>query len=287
MIFLAHIFFAVVASASSDCKASLPTPIVLTLSNVTIPSQDISTYGIKFDVGIPKQNLCLTPSTVVDNTLLISTNICAGSGVQNMTKAQCRSYHGGTFDLVAASASFNNVSVTSTKLPSDPGWTKFNPSYTVAGNTNIDLVANIAVPNMTVVVVTEGVNFTAGHVGLGKESVLLHQLKATNMIPSLGFGLNAGSQSIQNPRDGSLVLGGYDSASVTSPFHEYPMNYTDTLAGRHCPLQVHIKGLQLLLEGRSPIQLLGDGDGHAACIEPCVAIISITHFYLELTIEQL
>jgi hypothetical protein len=277
-----HLFFRVVASTSSDCSASSPLPIVLPLTNVTIPSQDISTYGLRFDVGAPKQNLCLMPSTVVDNMLLISTNICAGTGIQNLTKAQCRAYHGGTFDLNAASASFQNVSLVSSKLPMDPGWTTFNLPYTVAGTTNLDLVANIAVPNMTVVVITEGINFTAGHIGLGKQSVLLHQLKDANIIPALGFGLNAGSQSIANPRDGSLVLGGYDSASIASHFHEYPMNYSTTLAGRYCPLQVRIQGLQLLLKGRDPIQLIGDGDGHLACIEPYVQALFLTKDCLNL-----
>ncbi|KAF2827959.1 hypothetical protein CC86DRAFT_404991 [Ophiobolus disseminans] len=73
---------------------------------------------------------------------------------------------------------------------------------------------------------------------------------------------------MRSPRDGNLVLGGYDSASITGSWHDYPMNYSDTLAGRHCPLQVHIQGLQLLLEGQKSVQLLGDGDGHLACIEP-------------------
>ena len=47
------------------------------------------------------------------------------------------------------------------------------------------------------------------------------------------------------------------------------MNYSDTLAGRHCPLQVYIESLQLLLDGvETPVELLGEGDGHRACIEP-------------------
>ncbi|KAF1851418.1 uncharacterized protein K460DRAFT_329459 [Cucurbitaria berberidis CBS 394.84] len=184
-----------------------------------------------------------------------------------MTQAQCRSYHGGLFDLTTAGASFKNISITG-DLPADPGWIKFNPSYSVAGETDLGLVSNVAIPNMTVVVITAGLNFTAGHLGLGTHSVLLNHLKESSVIPSLGFGLNAGSQSTNNPRDGSLVLGGYDAASVTSPFSTYPMDYPDTLAGRYCPLQVHIQGLQLLLKGLDPIQLIGEGDGHAACIEP-------------------
>jgi hypothetical protein len=193
--------------AAESCSTSSSAPISLTLSNVSIASQDTSTYGIRVDVGLPRQNLCLTPSTVVDNTLLISTKICTGE--QNITLAQCRSYHGGTFDFKTAGASFNNVSLAAAQLPADPGWNEFNPSYSAAGQTQLDLVANNHVPNMTVIVITEGVNFTAGHVGLGKQSVLLRRLKEADLIPSLGFGLNAGSQSIQNPREGSLVLGGY------------------------------------------------------------------------------
>lgn len=192
---------------AASCPVSTATPIALTLSNVSIASQDTSTYGVRIDVGIPRQNLCLTPSTVVDNTLLVSANICIGE--QKITAAQCRSYHGGTFDFKIAAASFNNVSITTAHLPTDPGWNDFNPGYSVAGQTQLDLVANVDVPNMTVVAITEGMNFTAGHIGLGKQSVLLRRLKDAGLIPSLGFGLNAGSQSIHNPRDGNLVLGGY------------------------------------------------------------------------------
>jgi hypothetical protein len=261
-------FSALITKVTSSCAAPSSAPISLTVSNVTIDSQDTATYGIRLDVGLPRRALCLTPSTVVDNTQLIASNICNGAGTQNLTLAQCRSYHGGLFDMSTAGAAFQNVSVSSAGLPADEGWTSFNPAYTVAGRTSLGLVANDAISNMTVVVITEGINFTAGHLGLGKNSVLLHTLKENKQIPTLGFGLNAGSQSVRNPRDGNLVLGGYDAASITSTFHDYPMNYSDTLAGRYCPLQVRIQGLQLLVDGRSPMQLIGDGDGHLACIEP-------------------
>jgi hypothetical protein len=265
---LAYALLAITAEAASRCPASSVAPIALTLDNNTIASQGTYTYGVRFDVGNPKQNLCLTPSTVVDNTLLVSANICDQALLQNMTQAQCRSYHGGTFDFQIAAGSFHNISVATADLPSDPGWKSFNPSYTVAGNTNIDLISNVGLPNMTVVAITDGINFTAGHIGLGKESVILHTLSNAGKIPSRGFGLNAGSQSIDSPRRGNLVLGGYDSASVIGSFHNYAMNYSDTLAGRHCPLQVNIQGLQLVMDGQEPIQLIGPGDEHAACIEP-------------------
>ncbi|KAL6708796.1 hypothetical protein ACN47E_002203 [Coniothyrium glycines] len=185
-----------------------------------------------------------------------------------MTRAQCIAYHGGTFDLTQAGESFHNLSMMAADIPDDPGWRKFNEPYTVLGTTNVDLVSNFALPNMTVVTITEGVNFTAGHIGLGSKSQLLKQLKQSSLIPSIGFGLNAGSLSAQKARRGNLVLGGFDQASITSPFYDFPMDYPEVLAGRHCPLQIYIQGLELVLQGQESIQLIQEGDGHSACIEP-------------------
>src|SRR5690349_19211204 len=91
-LFLAHVLCIVATKAASGCPAWSATPILLTLANSTLASQDAFTYGIKFDVGNPKQSVCLTPSTVVDNTLLVSRNIRADE-LRNMSRAQCRSYH--------------------------------------------------------------------------------------------------------------------------------------------------------------------------------------------------
>jgi hypothetical protein len=47
------------------------------------------------------------------------------------------------------------------------------------------------------------------------------------------------------------------------------MSYSDTLAERHCPLQMYMESLQLLLDGvKELVESLGEGDGHRACIEP-------------------
>jgi hypothetical protein len=116
--------------------------------------------------------------------LLVFTNIYTSGQLQNITQAQCLSYHEGTFYLAIAGASFHNLSVTAANLPADFGWTKFNPLYSVVSATDVYLVSDDAVLNMTVVVITEGKNFAAGHIGLGKESVLLGQLKSSNIPDS-------------------------------------------------------------------------------------------------------
>jgi hypothetical protein len=69
-------------------------------------------------------------------------------------------------------------------LPTNPGWTRFNPPYSLAGTTDINLVSNTILQNMFVILINEGNNYTAGPIGLGQNSVFLHHLKEADMIPS-------------------------------------------------------------------------------------------------------
>ena len=73
---------------------------------------------------------------------------------------------------------------------------------------------------------------------------------AAGLIGAKSWGLNSGSQSYSLPRDGSLVLGGYDQSSIDGDFH-----FTrDIIAGgvvnqRPCPLQITLSGLTLTVDG--------------------------------------
>jgi len=88
------------------------------------------------------------------------------------------------------------------------------------------------------------------HLGLAEKSTLLQSLKDAGLIGAKSWGLNSGSQSYSLPRDGSLVLGGYDQSSIDGDFH-----FTrDIIAGgvvnqRPCPLQITLSGLTLTVDG--------------------------------------
>lgn len=269
-VFLSSSYWLRLVTAKNSCSDSSIEPFSLSLTDCNISRpvlQDVFSWGIKLAVGSQPQTqeLCFTPSTVTNNTLLIDRVVCSGP-LENMTFDQCESRRGSTFEFTTAGSSFHNLS--NAHIPDDSGWLIFGPAPSLVGTTDIGLVSDLVLHNMTVELITEGDNFTAAHLGLGNDSLLLHSLLDAKLIPSLSWGLNAGSQSILNPRDGNLVLGGFDAASIKGPFFNYTIGPSITVADRVCPIQIVINQMHLLLEGRDPVDMISEGDAHSACIEP-------------------
>ena len=67
-------------------------------------------------------------------------------------------------------------------------------------------------------IIDSGLQHTTSHIGLAETSTFLQSLKDTGLIGARSWGLNSGSQSYATPRDGSLVLGGFDQASIDGNF---------------------------------------------------------------------
>ena len=98
---------------------------------------------------------------------------------------------------------------------------------------------------------------------LGTNSSFLRAAVAGGVAPSQAFGLWSGSRGI-DPRDGLLVVGGYDRARVNSSFNFTAFSVGKWNLDRACPLQVTITNLTY-----SGLSLMAAGsDGIAACIEP-------------------
>lgn len=212
----------------------------------------------------------MVPSTVVNNTVLMGADVCGPTNEPDDTPDQCRSRRGGVFDVAAAGSSFHPMATS--LLAPDPGWRVImapREPYKLAGETTLRLPADASV-NMPVAIVTEGQNHTTSELGLGLDSKFLDRLVDSGLIRARAFGLNAGSRSLAHPRDGSLILGGYDRASISGPFTEYPMNYelNDEFAMRVCPLQVQIRRLFLRPAGGDDIPLSDEASPIPACIEP-------------------
>lgn len=251
---------------ASSCSAQ---PIWLPLGNCTITQIDIPdviSWGAAIGVGNSSQELCFVPSTVVNNTLIVSSEVCSTASAQNETAAQCRSQRG---NYVEQSA------LTTTSLDSlkpDPGWAAIMsplPTFQYAVDAVLQLHSDDSV-DMPEGLITQGQNYTTSHLGLGIDSELLEQLVNIGMIPAKTWGLNPGSQSVVNPRDGNLVLGGFDQASVKDYFVNYDMNYpmAESSGGRDCPLQVTIQQLILRPVGGSDISLSDESSPIPSCVEP-------------------
>lgn len=64
--------------------------------------------------------------------------------------------------------------------------------------------------------------------GIGPNSTFLDMIVSTGQAPTRAFGLWVGSRSYDNPVDGALWIGGYDTARVADDFTTFP-NFNDNL----------------------------------------------------------
>jgi len=99
-----------------------PPTIQLSLQNCTfaVGSSDVSSYGIHLGVGTDGSQLCAMVSTVVNDTMLMSSGTCAPLWLNGSQPAQCLSRKGGyitqgTLDALT-SASTDGL------VENNPGW---------------------------------------------------------------------------------------------------------------------------------------------------------------------
>jgi hypothetical protein len=247
-------------------SAACPT-LSLPIGNCTVPGTSVDSWGFMFTLSSPAQSVCIVPSTVVNSTLLLSSNYC--QNYTNGTEAQCESLSGGTFNINAAGTSYS-PSNPSTILASNPVWNEISPQPLLAGSTSVQLTADYHILEYPVGIITSGIEQNVGHLGLANKSQFLHYALENGLIAQDGFGFNAGSQSVANPRSGGIVLGGYDEACIGGPFSNHTIGDTSS-SERQCPLQVTISQLAIrypLAVGSTDVILSSDGIDIPACIEP-------------------
>jgi hypothetical protein len=249
--------------SSSTC----PTPLLLQLSNCTIAGTNVDSWGLMLDLAGPSQYVCVSPSTVTNSTLVISSAFCQTDS--NITNAQCESLCGNTFNTSAAGTSYTSSSAGAVLAP-NPLWNQLSPAALLAGTTVLQLPPTDELSKYPIGIITSGDHQNVGHLGLANDSDFLHAALSNGLIPANGFGLNAGSQSVASPRAGGLVLGGYDLASVDGAFTNFSITGSDS-SERDCPLEVTIAELVLRFpqtENYTDVTLTSPGIFIPACVEP-------------------
>jgi hypothetical protein len=265
----------------------LSRPISLVLSNCSGNVQGLGWgWGIELAIGEGRDapKACLMPSTVVNTTLIMSSELCQESvrtrykKYPNMTEAQCRSRAGGVLDREAFSQF--NIEVKKDELKEqNPAWWKimtdeqrdrdpFPHVMSVPVHLSDD---NITTHPYIHVWVKEGENHSMHHLGLGDNSNFLHSLVEPGLILPQ-WSLNVGSRSAEYPRSGALVLGGYDKNGIEGSFVTYSIKEPGVrLVQRPCPLQtkmtkvvvnISVNGTSRQVEPYDPTNVPG------ACIEP-------------------
>lgn len=268
---------ALLAYTSMALENCLPPTIHLGLQNCTFSvanQTEVESWGVLLGVGRSEQ-LCGMVSTVVNSSMLQSSEVCSEDwlsiGNFTMTPAQCRSRRGGFVMR-------NNLPEASTDglAELNPGWTTF---MAVDDITPFQFAAKPALQlrdesvTMLTGLITQGQQHTTSHIGLAEESTLLRSLKDSGLIAATSWGLNAGSQSYLFPRDGSLVLGGFDESSVDGPFFTYNITKPNMLNNRPCPFQIEVTGMTLEVssgDGSDPVSrsFYSKANSLRVCIEP-------------------
>ncbi len=275
---VAFMGLATLATAQGSCVS--PT-IRLKLSSCSIPgtgtATDISAWGLLAGVG-DSATLCMVPSTVVNSTILMSNEICEGPWLQNpnTTLAQCRSRRGG----VIQRSDFSTVDITSStemeRLKTlNPGWKNLmslsgiNDTFQHALQTDLHLSSTRKIAFLEGLA-TGGQQSSLSHLGLGEQSELLGALRKANLIGARSWGLDSGSQSVLHPRDGSLILGGYDQGAYTGNLREFATheNETNELQDRPCPLQVAVSRLVIHVNKADSKTYEDTTNPSKYCIEP-------------------
>ncbi|KAK6503974.1 hypothetical protein TWF506_002191 [Arthrobotrys conoides] len=251
-----------VSCAKPPCSTS-STPVCLNLQNCT----NVDAWGLQVEVGTrsqARQKICLVPSTVINATYTLGSEICNNDNSLNKT---CQASHGGTFDrtLLAGFASRS----TSLNGGAEGFWDDLNGPVETFGDVDFAVAGFTQLKNYEIGVVTNGTKFNLGQLGLGPKSSFLQALKDQGFIDRLVFGFDAGSQSPYNPRPGHIVLGGYDQSRVAGNFAEFDINYEDT-EFRPCPFRVEIQKIDVLFEKTMKTTAFIDLESRNpyACIEP-------------------
>jgi hypothetical protein len=274
--------FLATRSVAMDCSSPSGNvaPLYFPLSNCStqahgdVPIAD--SWGLAVALGDPPQELCVVPSMFTNSTFVPTVEVCNSD--DTISFPTCTSRRGGLLDVSVSGANFGPIPLND--VPPDLNWPAVDPdnSVTEKGNISLRLPVDTSISQYPLKIFRGGQRHNAGHLGLASSSVLLQQISAHTGVVT-GFGLDAGSQSTANPREGHLIVGGYDKTRVSASFKDYNISSIQ-MSRRICPLQVTITELVLSRPGVEDVILSSKGEQIPACIEPCKYLFHYSAVYL-------
>ncbi|KAL9594361.1 MAG: hypothetical protein Q9219_007075 [cf. Caloplaca sp. 3 TL-2023] len=243
-------------AASVDC--SVP-PLILPWSNITVSTNGVAvTRGIELGIGTPNQIFSLRPSTTLNNTRIANVLDCGSE-----TNTSCVGGKGGVFD--SAKSSTFVVSLKNRWNGSAADTEAATGAY-VYFNDVIDFQVNGTVLGYPLVENSDIDSGPEAGLPLGQNSSFLAAVTQAKVAPSSVWGLDAGDRSL-SPRDGSLMVGGYDNSRVAGQMTTFPIgNWTQ----QPCPLQVTVAQVDYFGPDNSTRYSLFDSSTSrmVACVEP-------------------
>jgi Eukaryotic aspartyl protease len=149
-------------------------------------------------------------------------------------------------------------------------------SSVLYGYDQLLLPSNITVPRFPFEVWSNTSSTDISGLGLGSKSSVLSSFVNASVIPSPEIGLYFGSESVNNPVDGELVFGGYNSSRSTGNFSVFSINQ-DYETSTACPLQVLLQDILVTNDTGFSRSIFSDPAARiAACINPLQYNIVLT-----------
>ncbi|KAL9626585.1 MAG: hypothetical protein Q9204_007193 [Flavoplaca sp. TL-2023a] len=243
-------------AVSIDCSVA---PLSLPWSNITVSPNGLAvTRGIELGIGTPNQIFSLRPSTTLNNTRVPNVLDC---GTQSNTS--CVGGKGGVFD---SSKSSTFVVSLKNRWNGSAADTEAATGAYVYFNDVIDFQANGTVLGYPLVLNSDLVSGPEAGLPLGQNSSFLAAVTQARVAPSSVWGLDAGDRSL-SPRDGKLVVGGYDASRLRENLTTFPLGTWSKK--QPCPLQVSVKEVLYRAIDGDIYGLLPPTSGSVTgCIEP-------------------
>lgn len=280
LIYIVLVAISALAQGRAAPSCQLPT-IRLPFGNCSFPTTN---QGRVYSTGIllgadQSDRFCGMVSTVVNSSLIQTSNTCSDKWLNvtsarvEMTKQQCLSRRGGF--LIRDDLPETSSVVRSSLSDLNPGWVNItkndtNKPFQYAEEIELKIKDNSI--TMLGGLISQGQQHTMSHIGLAETSTLLQSLKDKGLIAARSWGLDSGSQSVAAPRNGSLVLGGYDASSFDGGWTTFPISRSNLVRKRHCPLQVLITQMSFTVQvggdkeqTKTPVS---GSNALTACIEP-------------------
>ena len=194
-----------------------------------------------------------------------------------MPVGECEALRGGFFNE-NSSSTWTGVSLQSfNDTKQDPAWAHFNPpGITDVGYETMHFPggAGQTLYGFGLALNQIGNNSNMGMLGLGSDSLLLDTCVKKNYSPSRGWSLDVGSQSVNNPRDGELVIGGHNRNRRDGSY--IWKNVSDLSGDRPCPLRTAMTDIHITFKNGTQVPLKSSGETITACIEPYDNIFRFT-----------
>ncbi|KAF2177629.1 hypothetical protein K469DRAFT_356510 [Zopfia rhizophila CBS 207.26] len=198
-------------------------PLKLAWSNITVTQDGLGVArGFELGIGTPHQIFAFRPATSLNNTRINNVLSC-GSASNN----SCIGGFGGGFD--PSKSKTYSVSIKSQWNGSQVDAESSTGAY-VYFNDDVGFQSNGHVEGFPLVMDSEEGGGAQSGLPLGTSSSFLRAAVAGRVAPSQVFGLWSGSRGV-DPRDGLLVIGGYDQARINGEFSTFPVGLPLIRAG--------------------------------------------------------